>query len=61
MALRAKVDPPGVRAFVVVAAGTAVGGLVLAWLDSPWTLLCAVSFFVTVMLLALYAGLRDPR
>ena len=50
-------DPLAARVLAGLAAGTAVGGLVLAGLDSPWALGCAVGFLVAVMLLALSAGL----
>jgi hypothetical protein len=49
-------DPPGARVLVRVAVGTPAGGLVLARLDSPWSLVCAFGFFLAVMLLALSAG-----
>ena len=54
-------DSSVVRALIGLAAGTAAGGALLAALDSPWALLCALGFVVAVMGLAVYAGVaRQP-
>ncbi len=50
-------DPLTARVLAGLAAGPAAGGLVLAELDSPWALGCAFGFLISVMLLALCAGL----
>lgn len=42
-----------------LAVATAVGGLVLASLDSDWALPCAAVFLVAVMLLAIYIGMTS--